>query len=179
MVHGPSVVVATSAHAVAAPVNGSGIGVARLGGHRRGAAVGPVAAGRAGGVGAGARVVAAVGFELPHDIEWPIQALNAHAGWSTRIEGTAQERRNTLDRLAQTRPWRVLVACNAAATPDRGTARFIRAAVPDVARGGLLLLGHASPNRWQNWLDPAGLEGLAIFTDAAQAHAWLLGDSHA
>lgn len=125
------------------------------------------------------QVVAAVGFELPHDIGWPMQLLNAELGWWSRIEGTAQERRSTLDRLAQTQPCRVLVACNASATPDRGTARFIHAAVPGAAQGALLLLGDTATARWQNWLGSVQLGGLSVFTDAALAHAWLTGDGDA
>jgi hypothetical protein len=85
-----------------------------------------------------------------------------------------------LDRLARIRPGRVLIACWSNATPDRGTARFLAQAVPRSGRAALLLLGSAPATRWQAWLVTVQLDGvLPVFTDAAQAQAWLGGRADA
>lgn len=124
-------------------------------------------------------LAAVVGFELPPEWaelpSWP----EAEGAWHARIDGTASERRETLDRIAQTRPQRLLLVCHAAATPDRGTARFLKAALPAGVQGALLLLGSDEPGRWPAWLRREWPEGPVPLTDPAQAQAWLMGAQHA
>ena len=66
-----------------------------------------------------------------------------------------------LARLAQTRSESLLLVVSAPASPNRGTARFLREAAPLAARCALLLLGAddaaaAAPGaavaRWRQWL---------------------------
>jgi hypothetical protein len=119
-------------------------------------------------------LVAALGFELPPELDWPLAALPPEQGWVGRIAGTFDERQETLDRLARMRPGRVLIVCWSNATPDRGTARFLAQAVPCSGRAALLLLGSAPATRWQAWLVTVQLDGvLPVYTDAARAQTWL------
>lgn len=128
-----------------------------------------------------AGTLAVVGFELPEPADWPPADLSTLAGratWQTAIAGTADERRGVLDRIAQTRPQRVLLVCHGPSTPDRGTERFAREALAWGAQGGLLLRGDAPPQRWADWLQRSGLAPLRLFTDAAAASAWAEGHDH-
>jgi len=126
------------------------------------------------------RIVAVVGFELPAECNWPLSTPDPGRGWVASIEGTAGERRETLDRITQTRPRRVLVVCWVNATPDRGTARFLRSAIPSYSRGALLLVGHAPATRWQTWLATVQLDTLVtLFTEATLAQSWLGDDADA
>jgi len=115
-----------------------------------------------------------IGFELDEQEAWPPAGLSLPDGGATRIAGTAAERRQTLDRLAQARARRVLIVCNAGATPDRGTARFLQAACAAAERAGLWLQGdEASLPVWRDWLAANRLGALAQLRNAAAANAWL------
>jgi hypothetical protein len=123
---------------------------------------------------------AVVGFELPPELAWPPQAL-AHAELLERIAGTGSERRALLDKLARLRPHMLLVVCNAASTPDRGTERFLREAAHQTGQAALLLVGFMTgegAQRWQSWLEQAGLQNVACFTHADPAAAWMDGVHH-
>lgn len=105
-----------------------------------------------------------IGFELPTELPLP-PALLAQAAWSERLDGGLDERRAVLRRLADHPPARLLLACHAPSTPDRGTLRFLEAAHAGAIT--LLLLGdgtHAA--RWRQWLDAAGRNDIAVITDA-------------
>lgn len=125
-------------------------------------------------------LVAALGFELPPELDWPLAALPPDQGWAGRIAGTFDERQETLDRLARIRPGRVLIVCWSHATPDRGTGRFLTQAALRAGRAALLLLGSAPATRWEAWLVKVQLDGvLPVFTDAARAQTWLGGRADA
>lgn len=115
-----------------------------------------------------------VGFELDEQQAWPPPDLLLPDGGATRIAGTAAERRQTLDRLAQVRPRRLLIVCNAEATPDRGTARFLQGACA-VAQGAALWLQgeQAAWPVWRDWLGANRLGAVPLLADAAAASAWL------
>ena len=89
-----------------------------------------------------------------------------------RIDGSASARRELLDTLARLRPRRVLVGCNAASSPDRGTERFLREVISLSGECRLWLLGaataEASRQRWHAWLADAGLQGI-VAGDAPEA----------
>ena len=123
-----------------------------------------------------------IGFELPDATAWPPPALADPSGWIVRLRGTADERRRTLDRIAQTQPQRLLLVCHAPATPDRGTERFLRGALSWGAQGGLLLVGAAADappvRRWQDWLGRVELDRVAVFSDGEAARAWAEGGVH-
>ena len=128
--------------------------------------------------GAAGRALAVVGFELPQDQDWPPPALAPAAALIERIAGTLDERRSVLDALAQLRPRALVLVCNAAATPDRGTERVLREACSHAGPCGLWLAdppaGRGLPNRerWRNWLDAAGLQAIASLAQSTDALAW-------
>jgi hypothetical protein len=106
----------------------------------------------------------AIGFELPDELPWPPAALAATNTRVLRIDGSARARRELLDTLARLRPRRVLVGCNAASTPDRGTERFLRELISLSGECRLWLLGapdEAAHRRWRAWLADTGLGDLA------------------
>lgn len=103
-----------------------------------------------------------VGFELPPEADWPPQ----------RLSGTQAEREAFLHSLRAAPPRRLLIACHAPSSPDRGTARFLRDAAALAGESALLpLAGDAS--RWRQWLAASSLAPLALFEDRHSALAWL------
>ena len=129
--------------------------------------------------GAAGTVLAVVGFELPQAQDWPPVALVQAAQYTQRIAGTLDERRSVLDALAQQKPRALLIVCNAAATPDRGTERFLREACSHAAECALWLADPPAgrgklPNRerWRSWLDAASLQAIATFAEPTDALAW-------
>lgn len=130
--------------------------------------------------GATGSALAVLGFELPQAQEdWPPAALVPAAQYLERIAGAMDERRSALDALAQLRPRALVVVCNAAATPDRGTERFLREACSHAGRCALWLAdppaGRGQPPnraRWRHWLDAAGLQAIGTFAQPADALAW-------
>lgn len=129
--------------------------------------------------GATGSALAVVGFELPQAQDWPPAALAKVAQHIERIAGTLDERRSVLDTLARLRPRALLLVCNAAATPDRGTERFVREACSHAGQCALWLAdppaGRGQPPnraRWRLWLDAAGLQAIATFAQPADALAW-------
>jgi hypothetical protein len=125
---------------------------------------------------------AVVGFELGGDLPWPIAGWMADADYSVGISGSIDERIQVQARLAALRPRSLLVACDAAASPDRGTARFLREAAASAQRCALLAVGAAQRDaalhrlgaqRWQEWMQGAGLADWAFFEHPADAASWL------
>lgn len=115
----------------------------------------------------------AIGFELPEELPWPPAALDAAGAQALRIDGSANARREALDLLSRLRPRRVLVGCNAAASPDRGTERFLREVASLCTECRLWLLGGAATSearaRWHAWLVDAGLERIEASDEAGGA----------
>ncbi|MDY0744406.1 DUF2868 domain-containing protein [Paucibacter sp. R3-3] len=108
--------------------------------------------------------VRSIGFELPPELDWPGPA----------IAGSQAERESFLQSLAAAPPRRLLIACHAPSTPDRGTARFLREAAALAGETALLPLGPAADaQRWRTWLAASGLASIAIHDDTASAQAWL------
>lgn len=125
------------------------------------------------GADAGTRLL--LGFELPPEAAWPPFAPPA-AVQLQRIDGSQSERAGVLQALAAAPPHRLLVACHAASSPDRGTARFLGEACGLAADCGVLLLGARQPSdtaRWRDWLQRSTLPPLAVLTEPEAALAWL------
>jgi hypothetical protein len=121
--------------------------------------------------------LAVIGFELPAEFPWPPGMLAASAHLTERISGTSLERRALLDKLAQARPYKILLVCNPASSPDRGTERFMREACAHGAQCALLLAPSSSseignPQRWQSWLQHIGMTDMQSFTDLDNATEW-------
>ena len=110
----------------------------------------------------------AVGFELPPDLAWPPAGLPAEAR-VLRTDGSAEARRTLLDTAAQLRPRTLLLACRAAASPDRGTERLLRELLAHCGECRLWLLAddgeaavsEAGAQRWRDWLRDTGLARIA------------------
>lgn len=121
-------------------------------------------------------VLAVIGFELPPEQPWPPAPMPDSAVLVERIAGSAAEREQLLRRLAGLRPRWLVLACAAAASPDRGTERFLRELL---ALAGECRLWLASPAalphvesadgsaRWQRWLADVGLDTLRADRDWA------------
>jgi hypothetical protein len=129
---------------------------------------------------------AVIGFELPPETVWPPVGLSTDSAWSERIAGSGTERRTVLDRMARTRPCRIVFVCHALASPDRGAERFMRDACGFGALGGLLLIDGASTpapdaamaaSRWHDWMAASGLSAVTLLPDVAAASRWLQSPS--
>lgn len=120
------------------------------------------------GLGAGQTTDArmAIGFELPAEWPWPPAALDAADVIAVRIDGSAAQRQRVLDHMANARPRSVLIACHASASPDRGTARFLRDAAALAGECRLWLATQEGSTdaggvqRWRAWLADMGLAEL-------------------
>ncbi|MDQ8000054.1 MAG: DUF2868 domain-containing protein [Pseudomonadota bacterium] len=130
--------------------------------------------------------LAVVGFELPPELPWPPQPLPRAASLVRRIDGSAAERQELLQALMHVRPRVLLLACHAASSPDRGTERLLREALPLCGECRLWLAalpggeGGGPPSdeapgaaRWRQWLSATGLAEVHAFTDWARATAGL------
>lgn len=125
---------------------------------------------------AGSNGGAVVGFELPPEALWPPSPLPRGLALVERTAGASAERRMILDRLSAIRPRRLLLVCHAAATPDRGTERFIKDASRHARDTALLLTsttGESDVPRWQLWMTRSGMESIVLFTGGAEAAGWM------
>ncbi|SIR31444.1 Protein of unknown function [Pseudacidovorax sp. RU35E] len=112
-------------------------------------------------------------FELPPERPWP--PVDVPAGIRTwACDGSAAGRDAAVRQVAAWRPGRLVVACQAAASPDRGTERLLRELLP---LAGALHLGlvdadqasDAERARWPRWLQDAGLAATVSFHGQWQA----------
>jgi hypothetical protein len=118
------------------------------------------------------------GFELPPDLAWPPADLPAEAR-VLRTDGSAEARRTLLDTAAQLRPRTLLLACRAAASPDRGTERLLRELLAHCGECRLWLLAddgtaassEGGAQRWRDWLRDTGLERIAAHERLSDALA--------
>ncbi|MDO5290274.1 MAG: DUF2868 domain-containing protein [Pseudomonadota bacterium] len=142
---------------------------------RSAAVAGPLPAAPLGTPGAPGSL-AVIGFELPPETPWPLPGVPAGTAAPQRLAGSAAERQAALSALAAQRPQSLLIVVHAAASPDRGTARFVREATALASRAALLLHGaeHAASGaqRWRQWAQAEGLEALALLDSAPAATQW-------
>ena len=121
-------------------------------------------------------VLALVGFELLPTPDWPPQ-LATRAALVECIAGSIEERSQVLAALAQLRPQALVLVCDAAATPDRGTERFLRDACRHAEHCALWLLdsnvtNDKPPQRWHDWLDTLHWPQLARLHHLTEAQIW-------
>ncbi len=128
---------------------------------------------------------AVVGFELPASVPWPPHTLADGAAFVARIAGSMAEQAQVHARLAQLRPKTLVVVCAAQASPDRGTARFLREAALSAQHCALALhldaadeADEAESNaadllRWHAWVQASGLEVWSVFDSVADAARWM------
>lgn len=135
-------------------------------------------AGRLGAPGA-AGTLALLGFELPPEAPWPPDGTPASAQPVLRVSGSAAERDAALAQLAAAQPAALLLVVHAGASPDRGTARFVREAATLAGRTALWLLDAdaAAQRRWRDWLQSTefseGFQALALVGQAREAMDWV------
>ncbi len=119
-----------------------------------------------------------IAFELPPEVEWPPAGSVPGDGPHERIAGDSAERQRVIERLARQPAARVVVACDGATSPDRGTARFLRDVAAHAGATALLLVergGRAiDSGQWTDWAAASGLGDVPVFTDVDAAGAWTL-----
>lgn len=122
-----------------------------------------------------------VGLELPGDLSWPPPGLPAAVQDAGNLDGREQRNR-LLDALARAGARRLLIACDARQTPDRGTLNLIAAlsgkagqtrvwlyAEPAASAGA----GSTRLQAWRERLADTGLAPQAIMRAAEQPLRWL------
>lgn len=123
--------------------------------------------------------LALIGYELPQSLAWP--PLPAVSGkpellLQARCDGSVADKRQLLAQLQSLQAQGLLLVCNAAASPDRATERFLRDAGSQVAALAVLLAGGehsvASLQRWRQWLMQLDAPPDAVFDEAVDAQAW-------
>ena len=122
-------------------------------------------------------VLALVAFELTAPLEWP-QPLAQQAALVESIAGSIEERSRILAALAQLRPQALVLVCDASATPDRGTERFLRDAAHHAQHSALWLYGQnpsapVPPPRWHDWLDKPNAPQLTCLHNLCEVQSWI------
>jgi len=122
-----------------------------------------------------------VGLELPADLAWPPAGLPQGVQDAGNLD-SREQRNRLLDALARAGARRLLIACDARQTPDRGTLGLI-AALADKAGQTRVWLSTAfdgpaaeEPARldaWRDRLAAAGMAPEAILRDTDQPLRWL------
>lgn len=132
---------------------------------------------------------AAVGFELACKGDWLPASLAAMAVMAVRIAGTMPEQMQVQAQLASLLPARLLVVCDAQASPDRGTLRFLREASSCAAQCALAFAApvatiayedasrqrRSGVDRWRDWLQDSDLADWQCFENANAAEPWAIG----
>ncbi|MDM0045956.1 DUF2868 domain-containing protein [Variovorax dokdonensis] len=116
-----------------------------------------------------------VGFELAPEQPWPPAPLPTGIEALPPIDGSQAQRQRLLDTVAQRRPRLLVLALNAAASPDRGTERLLNDLLPLAGECRLWLLAPedrpGNAQRWLDWMRAAGFGDLVSFTDASALQA--------
>lgn len=124
-----------------------------------------------------------VGLELPSDLAWPPPSLPASARDAGNLD-TREQRNRVLDALTQSAASRLLIACDACQTPDRGTLSLIAELAGKAGqtrvwlstRFGTGVSNELEPERFDTWrsrLEAAGLPKDAVMLDADNPLRWL------
>ncbi|MBV7485012.1 DUF2868 domain-containing protein [Bordetella sp. BOR01] len=121
------------------------------------------------------------GLELPADLHWPPAGLPPGIQDAGNLD-SREQRNRLLDALAQAGARRLLIACDARQTPDRGTLGLIAALAGKAGqtrvwlstRPGQPAAGEpARLDAWRDRLAAAGMAPDAILQDADQPLRWL------
>jgi hypothetical protein len=118
-----------------------------------------------------------VAFELSDQIVWPVTQLS---DFQQQSVASRQQRINTLARLDQSPPRALLLVCDAAQTPDRGSLSWLADASGRALHVAVLLAGQGTDSRRQLWrqqLQTLGILSAAVFDDESAAQRWL--EAHA
>ena len=120
------------------------------------------------------------GLELPADMTWPPPQLPAAIHHAGNLD-TREERNRLLDALTQAPAARLLIACDARQTPDRGAIAQIRALAAQAGQTRVWLClpaaaAHSRDASWRTRLGQAGLAPPSIMSDVDQPLQWLAAD---
>jgi hypothetical protein len=125
-------------------------------------------------------------LELPDDLAWPparltrvpsdafLSAVTDAGNLDSRIQ-----RNRVLDALAETPATRLLIACDARQTPDRGTLALIAELSAKAGQTGVWLMRHEPQSeapreaQWTRCLIAAGMAPGVIWHNAENAFTWL------
>ncbi|GAB1576727.1 DUF2868 domain-containing protein [Bordetella petrii] len=122
-----------------------------------------------------------VGLELPSDLAWPPADLPAGVQDAGNLD-TREQRNRLLDALARAGARRLLIACDARQTPDRGTLALIAALAGKAGHTRVWLsagpdrsgaAGSARLDAWRERLAAAGMAPGDVLRDADQPLRWL------
>jgi hypothetical protein len=123
-----------------------------------------------------------VGIELPPDRPWPPAGLPRTVADLGVVDSRSQ-RKKLLDDLQARPPQKMLMACDAQQTPDRGVVALLADLAGLAGHSHVALLGLAAQDTvhgrraavWQDKLIAAGFAPEQIHTDLAPALDWLAG----
>ena len=122
-----------------------------------------------------------VGLELPADIPWPPAGLPPGVRDAGNLD-SREQRNRLLDALAHAGARRLLIACDARQTPDRGTLNLIAALAGKAAQTRVWLYTAASTlppatqarlDVWRDRLAASGMASQAIVRDTDEPLRWL------
>lgn len=120
-----------------------------------------------------------LGLELPQDLQWPPADVPAAVQQAGNLD-TREERNRVLDALANTAATRLLIACDARQTPDRGTLSLIAELAAHAAQTRVWLIPPAAQAPvasraplWRERLLALGLPAQAVVQSSAAPYAWL------
>lgn len=120
-----------------------------------------------------------VGLEIASDLPWPPPGLADRV--QTHLVDSRQQREYVLEQLSLDPPQKLLLACSAAQSPDRGSLHWLAEAASQTSTVAVWLMGagQASAERiaiWRQLLLEMGIAEPAIFDADDKALAWL-GDA--
>ncbi|EFF77675.1 hypothetical protein HMPREF0004_0854 [Achromobacter piechaudii ATCC 43553] len=119
-----------------------------------------------------------LGLELPGDLAWPPTDLPASIQMAGNLD-TREERNRVLDALAQAAASRLLIACDARQTPDRGTLSLIAELAAHARHTAVWLIAspsdsaHSRAALWRERLLALGLAADAILQTPTAPLNWL------
>lgn len=116
-----------------------------------------------------------VGLEIASDLPWPPAGLADRV--QTHLVDSRQQREYVLEQLSIDPPQKLLLACSAAQSPDRGSLHWLSEAASQTPAVAVWLMGaaQASPERlgiWRQYLLAMGIAEAAIFDTNDKALAW-------
>lgn len=115
------------------------------------------------------------GVELPDDTAWPPAPLTDQI-IDAGVLDHRRQRNALLDHFASNPPARLLVVCDGAQTPDRGTIGLVAQMARAAGAARIGLLGAAENGRhghWRERLIDAGIPAASVCTDVAAGIHWL------
>ena len=120
-----------------------------------------------------------VAYELPPEAAWPPAVLPLNVIVGENIS-TSSSREQLLNHLSTAPVSRLLIACHADSTVDRGAAHFLQALAEYAQTTAVLLLEQSTAREgrvryWKEALQNIGIEDERVFATLADALIWMEG----